>query len=207
MTGKKPTAGIVLAAGMSRRFGKPKQLEKLRGKPILDWTLEACFNSQLERIFLVLGHYHQEIVDSLPDKIRHPRLTVVINQNYHKGQSTSLKAGIVEIGDTFKSAMFILGDQPMINSSELNLMLSKYWVSGKNICVPFYRNVRGNPTIFSRLFYDDICSISGDVGARKIIMDHPNEVLWIELKRPSFFHDIDNEKDLEEAELILKGSK
>ena len=56
MTRKKPTAGIVLAAGMSSRFGRPKQLMELGGKTVLEWTLSACLDSRLESIYLILGY-------------------------------------------------------------------------------------------------------------------------------------------------------
>jgi len=167
---KKPTAGIVLAAGMSTRFGRPKQLLNLRGKTVPERTLDACLDSKLERIYLVLGYKHQEI------------------------------------RDTFSSAMFILDDQPFIDSSTLNVLLERYWASDKKIGVPFFQKTRGNPTIFSKKFYDDICSIEGDSGARKIIAQYPDQVLKIEVKHSSFFHDIDTEHDFETAQSIFNSS-
>jgi molybdenum cofactor cytidylyltransferase len=203
---KKPTAGIVLAAGMSTRFGRPKQLLNLRGKTVLERTLDACLDSKLERIYLVLGYKHQEIIDVIFDKIDHQDMKIIINRDFQNGQSTSLRAGILEIRDTFSSAMFILGDQPFIDSSTLNVLLERYWASDKKIGAPFFQKTRGNPTIFSKKFYDDICSIEGDIGARKIIAHYPDQVLKIEVKRASFFHDIDTEHDFETAQSIFNSS-
>lgn len=206
MENKKPTAGIVLAAGMSKRLGRPKQLLNLGGKPVLERTLDACLGSRLERIYLILGYKHKEILAAISAKADHQNLRVIINRDYTKGQSASLRAGISEIRDTFASAMFVLGDQPLIDSSTLNLLLEHYWASDKNICAPFYKKKRGNPTIFSRMFYDEISRITGDTGARGIIENNPEQVLKIEVKRASFFHDIDTRNDYQTANSFLNPS-
>jgi molybdenum cofactor cytidylyltransferase len=99
--------------------------------------------------------------------------------------------------------MFILGDQPFIDSPTINHLLERFWVSGKNICVPFYQKKRGNPVIFSTLFYDKINSIKGDIGARGIIEDHPGHILSVPVKRLSFFHDIDTQRDFEKAQAFI----
>lgn len=203
MVRKKPTAGIVLAAGMSSRFGRPKQLMALGGKTVLEWILSACLDSRLESIYLILGYAYQEIKKTISEKIKDPRLNILVNQNYRKGQSTSLQTGIREIRNTHPSAMFILGDQPFIDSKTINHLLACFWASEKNICVPFFQKKRGNPVIFNALFYDKINNIRGDIGARGIIEDHPDHILRVPVMRPSFFHDIDTKKDFEKAQSLI----
>jgi len=198
MDNKTPTAGIVLAAGTSSRFGKIKQLQTIKGKPLIEWVLDACLGSQLERVFLVLGYKHKEILRVLAGKIRHTGLDIVINPDYGKGQSTSLRAGIKAVKDDFPSAMFVLGDQPLIDAQTLNLLIKRFRSSEKNICVPFYDDKRGNPVIFSNKYYAGISGIQGDEGARRIIDNNPDQVLRVVLSRPSFFYDVDIPEDLEQ---------
>lgn len=204
MVRKKPTAGIVLAAGMSSRFGEPKQLLELGGMPVLDWTLKACLESQLDSIYLILGYKHREISSGISEKIRCSLRNIIVNKHYRKGQSTSLQAGMLAIRDTYPSAMFILGDQPLIDHSTINHLLECFWASEKNICVPFYQKKRGNPVIFSDLFYDKINNIKGDIGARRIIEDHPDHILSVPVKRLSFFQDIDTRKDFEKLQALIE---
>lgn len=203
MARKKPTAGIVLAAGMSLRFGRAKQLMELGGKTVLEWTLSTCLDSQLDSIYLILGYAYKEIKETISEMIKHPRLNILVNPNYKKGQSTSLQTGISEIRDTHPSAMFILGDQPFIDSTTINHLLECFWASEKNICVPYSQKRRGNPVVFNALFYDKINSIRGDIGARGIIENHPDHVLRVPVARPSFFHDIDTKKDFEKAQSLI----
>jgi molybdenum cofactor cytidylyltransferase len=197
MNPKKPTAGIILAAGISKRFGKPKQLVKFKGKYLIEWVLDAALNSCLDKIILVLGHAHQRILDAVGEKAHTPFLQVVINPNFRKGQGSSLQVGFSKTRQTFPSVMFLLGDQPMVTSETIDRLLEAFWQSSKDICVPVYKGKRGTPTLFGRRMYDRFESIQGDMGARKIIQAHPDRILEVELNDPLCFFDIDTEKDIE----------
>jgi len=204
---KKPTAGIILAAGVSQRFGQPKQLLKLGGKCVIEWVLDASLTSRLESIFLVLGYRYQSILKALGAKANHPRIQVVINNRYRQGQSSSLRTGIFQISKIFPSAMFLLGDQPMVDSRTIDRLLEQFWFSKKNICVPIYQNERGNPTIFSRKYYDQIQNIKGDIGARQLIEDNPAQVLEVKVENPLCFFDIDTEEDFKKIQSLVVKSR
>ena len=197
MSPQPQTAGIILAAGASTRFGQPKQLIKLKGKYLVEWVLDAALNSRLQTVALVLGHEHQKIKAALGAKGRHPKLAIVFNHNYHEGQSTSLKAGLAHLSQAFSSVMYLLADQPMINSGTINYLLDEFHASAKDICVPVVEGRRGNPAIFRRSVYEDIMKIKGDIGARDIIEKNAELVLLAEIKDPLCFFDIDTPEDLE----------
>lgn len=196
MPHQKHTAGIILAAGMSERFGRPKQLLKLRNKYLLEWVLDAALASGLDKVVLVLGYEHQKIIQALGSKSNHPRLQVVINHRYQEGQGRSLQAGLSIFQKAFCSVMFLLGDQPLLQSGTIDYLLESYWKSEKKICVPVYRKKRGNPTIFSRAMYCKLMAIEGDIGARNIIFENPELVLSVEVDDPAGFVDIDSPEDL-----------
>ena len=204
MSRKKPTAGIILAAGESVRFGKPKQLLKINDKYLIEQVIDAALGSQLEMILLVLGHKHQTIVTALGEKARHPDLQVVINHNYKRGQSTSLQTGVKKIQDKFPAVMFLLGDQPMLDSETIDMLLEQFWSSDKDICVPVFEGKRGNPVIFNQKFFDHVVNITGDIGAREIIKNHPENVVEVEIKNPICFIDIDTESDFHKLQALLK---
>jgi len=204
MPHKNQTAGIILAAGMSQRFGRPKQLLKLNNKYLLEWVLDAALASRLDRVVLVLGHEHQKIIQALGPKATHPRLQVVTNPRYQEGQSSSLQAGLLEIQVRSSSVMFLLGDQPLLKTATIDLMLDRFRHSKKDICVPVWRGKRGNPTIFSRAMYCNLMAIEGDIGARQIIRANPERVLSIKMDDPQCFFDIDSPKDYEDVQRLLK---
>jgi molybdenum cofactor cytidylyltransferase len=198
-----PTAGIILAAGLSARFGRPKQLLKLKNKHLIEWVLDSALMSQLQNVVLVLGHKYREILRILGTRTSHPRLEVVINHRYLEGQSRSLRAGLSKVRHTHSSVMFLLADQPLLASKTIDRMLDKFWKSEKDIGVPVCRGKRGNPTIFNRIMYEQLLAIKGDTGARDIIRSNPSRVLQIEIDDPLCFFDVDSEKDFTHLQDLL----
>jgi molybdenum cofactor cytidylyltransferase len=203
----KPTAGIILAAGASTRSGEPKQLLRLKGKCLLEWVLDAAFNSELDRIVLVLGYAHQKILQALGKKSQHAKLLVAINPQYEKGQSLSLHIGLSQVKNDYAAVMFLLGDQPMLKAATINVLLEKFWAAEKDICVPICQGKRKTPSIFRRCFYTQLMGIKGDMGARQLIDDNPDRVLAVEMDNPICFFDIDTQHDFESLKKKLKNSK
>lgn len=203
MSSQTQTAGIILAAGASVRFGQLKQLIRLRGKYLVEWVLDAALKSRLDLVVLVLGHEYQSIRQALGAKGRHPQVEVVINHKYHEGQSSSLKAGLVSVRKAFSSVMYLLADQPMINSNTIDLLLDQFHGSGREICVPVFEGQRGNPTIFKRSIYEEIMMIDGDIGARDIISKNADRVLYAKIKDPLCFFDIDSPEDLKKLQDLM----
>jgi molybdenum cofactor cytidylyltransferase len=198
-----PTAGIILAAGESSRFGQPKQLVELHGRMLVAWVLDAALASHLETVVLVLGRDHQKIGDALGQRVCHPKLELVFNPRYHEGQSTSLTAGLFRIHDRFPAVMFLLGDQPLVDTATINRLLEKFRYSDKTICVPVHRGQRGNPALFGRSHYEELARLSGDKGARDIIAARPGQILEVPIADPSLFLDIDTQADVENVSRLL----
>jgi molybdenum cofactor cytidylyltransferase len=197
MSPKKLIAGVILAAGMSQRFGQPKQLLRLKNKYLLEWVLDAALTARLQTVVLVLGHKHQTILQALGSMASHPRLQIVINHRYAEGQSQSLKAGLLKVHKTHSAVMFLLGDQPLLRSDTIDDLLERFWHSDKDMGVPLYRGKRGNPTLFRRTMYCKLIALQGDIGAREIIRANPARVQFMEVDDPLCFLDIDSPKDFE----------
>jgi molybdenum cofactor cytidylyltransferase len=176
----------------------------LNGKPMIAWVVDACLNSRLDKIVVVLGDNASQITSGLSAKYGNRRITTIINPQYREGMSRSLRAGLLKVMRTFPSVMFLLGDQPLVDLNLIDRLLTGFWKSEKDICVPVHMGRRGNPTLFSRRFYDQLLKVSGDTGAREIIRAHPKAVLSIEIEDSLPFFDIDTETDMETLRTILK---
>ncbi len=206
MSSKKPTAGIILAAGVSKRFGTSKQLIRLSNGYMIEYVIRASLASELNKVSVILGHHHKEILKALSENNKSfpsNQLEFLINPQYRQGMSSSIRAGLTSIKNTFGSVMFLLGDQPLVDSGLINLMLKQYYRSDKNICVPAYKGKRGNPTIFSHEYFSLLENVKGDSGGKDIIMAHPDDILTIETDSPACIFDIDTLGDLEELKTIV----
>lgn len=193
---KHPTAGIVLAAGMSTRLGRPKQLIKAGGEFLLSRVIHAALASELERIVLVLGYKAEMIVEALGQKLEHGKLRLVINERFRAGMSTSLQAGLCAVENQFSSIMVLLGDMPLVDADTINDLLHRFWASDKSICAPISHGKRGHPVCFGRKIFPSIMRISGDIGARDILKRNINDVLFIEAENTDVFVDVDDESDI-----------
>ena len=189
------TAGLVLAAGESSRFGAPKQLIKVAGEPLLLRVVRAALASTLDKTLLVLGFRAEKIIRKLGDVLANPKLSVVTNENYQMGMATSIRLGIAEIDESFDAAMIILGDFPLLNPSIIDGVLRAYQASEKGICLPLRDGRWGHPICLSRRYFNALRQIEGDIGAREIIRKNWSDVYLFTAAEDGCFFDLDTKED------------
>ncbi len=151
-------AAIVLAAGESKRFGQPKQLL------LLDRVLENVRGAKFDEVIVVLGAHATDVLREVD--LRGARL--VINDNFADGMSTSLQAGLRATREGTEAAMIVLGDQPYIRSSTLDLLIDEFRRVRPDALVPVHRGQRGNPVIIAASTFPAAMELRGDVGFRAI---------------------------------------
>jgi molybdenum cofactor cytidylyltransferase len=200
---KQPTAGVILAAGESTRFGSPKQLLMLRGRLLLEWILDAAVASELDRVVLVLGSRRHEVLAALGAKAGHPKLQVVFNPHFQAGLSSSLVAGLQAVEREHPSVMFLLGDQPLLEADAINRLLAAFRRSKKPICAAACGGRRRNPVLFARSLYPSLLSLTGDTGAREVISARRHDLLTVEFDDERMFMDIDTAADADAMARLL----
>src|SRR5260370_36990234 len=101
-------AAIVLAAGMSRRMGTPKQLLRLGGKSLLERALDNVRGSNVDEIVLDLGAADDEVRKQLvTDGLRD-----VLNPDFQQGMATSLRKRLAAVSLPYEGALIVRADQP-----------------------------------------------------------------------------------------------
>jgi molybdenum cofactor cytidylyltransferase len=198
MTDKKNirTAGLILAAGESSRFGELKQLASVGGEPLLARIVRAALSSALDKTILVLGFSAERIIRQLGNALANPKLSVVTNEDYKAGMARSISAGMAQVDDSFDSAMIILADFPLLNSHIIDQVLQAYRTSGKGICLPVRDNRWGHPICISRRYFDSLIQLEGDIGAREIIKRNRSDVYPFHIPENGCFFDVDTQQDM-----------
>jgi molybdenum cofactor cytidylyltransferase len=189
-------SAIVLAAGESKRMGQIKQLLPWQGKTILESVLDNLLNSKVDEVILVLGHQAELIRRRVPAH----RITIVINPDYKKGMSTSIRQGLMALDEKTEAFLVVLGDQPGISTEILNQLINEFQRarSKKKIILPTYHASRGHPVLFDIQYKKEALKLKGDVGCRRILEDHPEDILEIEMDTAAILDDLDTPEDYQE---------
>lgn len=169
-------AGVILAAGSSRRFGGIKQLLPWRDKNLVNTVIQTARLSGLDPLVVVLGSDADLIRATIDDDC----VGVVINRDWEMGQSTSLKAGLRAIGSPVRGALFLLADQPQMSVNLVTSIVEEGLRTNK-VIVPVVDDRRGNPVYFPEACFDRFDQLEGDIGGRQIISTCPHTTLqWLD---------------------------
>ena len=193
-------AGIVLAAGTSRRLGRPKQLLPLGGKPLLDWVLDAMRGAGLGRVVLVLGHD----AEAIRSAANLEGVDVAFNARYAEGMSTSLQAGLAAMGPDVEGAVVATGDQPFIGAALIADLVAERQRTGKAMVATDYGAYQGPPMYLGREVWPLAAAIRGDQGARALLGSRPDLMGTIRVADPVPGLDVDTEEAYAEAVAFLK---
>ncbi len=186
-------SAIVLAAGEGRRFGGTKQLERLRGKPLVQYAVDAATAAGVDEIVVVVGHDAERVRDAmqLPAGAR-----IAENDRYAEGQSTSLAAGLRSLDAASDAAIVLLADQPSIRARHVRTLIDAYDEAAREpgILRIAFRDGPG-PTLLARSVWEEATSLTGDTGARALSDADPGRVRWVAVDEDAP-PDVDRPEDL-----------
>jgi molybdenum cofactor cytidylyltransferase len=138
---------IVLAAGLSERFGSPKALVTIQGLTAIELLQHKLMSTCCDEIIIVLGAFSQQL---LPYVLNHKRIRVVYNKDYKFGQTSSFQAGLKSISTSTERALLLPVDCPFIQHSTINKVCQDPLTLSSDILIPTYQYRRGHPPVFSK---------------------------------------------------------
>lgn len=186
-------SAILLAAGESRRMGQPKQLLEWQGKPLLLHVLENLIRSSADEIILVLGREAKKIRKSLPEF----PIKIVVNPDYQTGMASSLRQGLLAMDPGSEAFLVLLADQPGIGPEMIDRVIRGFRQAdpSRGIVRPVYRGLPGHPVLIGARYLQEALQLHGDVGARRILMNHPEDILEIEVDQDAVLMDMDTPEE------------
>ena len=186
---------ILLAAGNSSRMGTAKQLLSYQGKTLLDRTIDTALKVfDRDHIILVLGADHNEIAS----KIENKNIQISINDDWQSGMASSIKVGLEALIKQFpdmEQCFISVCDQPYLTSDIFTEMFQLKENSNKEIIAARYSDTIGVPALFSKKYFEVLMELSGEQGAKKIILQNMEDVETFEFEKGAI--DIDTKVDYE----------
>jgi len=174
-------------------MGKTKQLLPFRGSTLLGRVMENAAASDLHELIAVLGHDADRIMKSLDFS----GMKTVINEEYSKGQSTSLIKGLEALSPSSAGALFLLADQPLVTPDIINCLIKAFQTLETRLVIPFYQGRRGNPVMVARSLFPRLLSLSSDTGPRVIFDEYKDSILKVDVETDAVLVDVDTVQDYE----------
>lgn len=189
----KQVSAVILAAGGSTRFGRPKQLLDWDGVPLVAHVTDVALSAGLTPVIVVLGCQAQATRSALGTR----SVRTVINWRWEEGLSTSVKSGLAALPPTTEATIFLQCDQPLVTTDLLRLLAARFKESDAPIVHPTHAGQRSTPVLFARPLFPELATVSGDEGGRKLITRHSKDVATVEVADPDILADVDTPADYE----------
>lgn len=185
-------SAIVLAAGAGSRFGGGKLLAQLVDRPLIEATFENLRDAPVDEIIAVVG----ADAEKLREVCERYGARTVENEEWERGQSTSVLAGLRACGEGARAAVVLLGDQPFVGSGAVERLVAAF-DEGAKIAAATYAGERRNPVLFSRETWPLLeAELAGDEGARSVLRRHPGLVVEVPCDGVGDPADVDTREDL-----------
>ena len=190
-------SSILLAAGQSKRMqGENKLLKKYKKKYLINHILKSLIKSKVNKIIIVLGYENKKIKKIA---LKSKKIIFVVNSQYLKGISTSIKCGLKKISKKNIGFLIAHADMPLVSKTILNVLCSALKNKNEEIFIPVYKKIIGNPLAFKYSMIKSLKRIKGDRGAKKLIRSNKSKIKLMKMKSKSILIDFDQLKDFPSA--------
>ena len=187
-----PVAGIVLAAGMSTRFGDTKQVLPWQDTNIVAHSVRTALDAGLFPIIVVLGYEAEAVEKALAGM----PVRRVFNPEFKAGQSSSIRRGLDALPPGTGAALFILADQPLVTAATMRKIVEAHRRTFAKACVPECEGERGNPVLFDKALFGELRDLRGDTGGRVLLEKYRDSVVRVPANKEVLL-DIDTPEDYE----------
>jgi molybdenum cofactor cytidylyltransferase len=185
-------AAVILAAGMSRRMGRPKMTLPWGDNTVIGQVVRVLHQAGVGEIVVVTGGERMEVekcLAGLPAR-------AVYNPRYELDQMVlSLQVGLAALGPSIQAALVALGDQPQIQPEVTRLVMDGYAETRAALVIPSYQMHRGHPWLIDRSLWPEIMALEGTQTMRDVINSHALQIRYLEVQTDTILRDLDTPQD------------
>ncbi len=185
-------AVLILAAGLSRRLGQPKQLLLKNGKPLIRHVAELAISLNPQCVMVVANHTVEisSLLEDLP-------IQLVFNAQAATGMASSLQTGARCLKNHHGPVLIVGIDQPLLDSAYLQQLVQQNIQYPDMNIVSQYSDTIGIPAIVQPELLQQSERLAGDSGLKKLLMQQPEKL--IKMPAPQLAFDIDTPEALQHA--------
>ena len=200
-------SAILLGAGESKRM-KMNKLSLPWGR---ETVFEHCFNtllrSKVREIIVVLNKQNEEMKDWFDKRSAGTtkKVKVTVNPRYRRGMSTSIHKGLEVMDPRSEGILISLGDQPLLRTRTINVILRAFQQRREGIVVPSFKGMKGHPVIFHRMFRKELLRLRGDTGGKPILLRYSKQIKTIPVRSEGIIKDIDTREAYQQALRMKRG--
>lgn len=187
---------IVLAAGVSSRFGSAKQRVRIGDRPLLSLVAGRAAEVVGQALIVVLGARAAELAPLL----KHSPGSVIVNRRWREGLASSIRTGVGRLPPSCAGVMLVLADQARVTAEDLRRLAGAWRRQPLAVAAAQYGATVGAPAIFPQHVFGELRELRGDSGARALLKRHDDRLVKVPM--PSAAYDLDTPDDL----LEINGS-
>lgn len=183
---------ILLAAGDSKRFHGNKLLHDFQGKPMYRHVVDEVegLGDEVFAENLVVTQY-----EAIETDLRNAGYTVIHNEHSDWGISYSIRLALDYLKDKKGACCFAVCDQPWLKGETIRQLADGWKMSGKGIGALSHEGHSGNPVIFTEKYREELAALTGDVGGKRVLKRHEDDVYLLEVSGGEQLRDIDVRED------------
>lgn len=178
---------VILAAGGSRRLGRPKQLLTIDGETLIARTARLVAATRPGKTVAILGAHAERMCGHLAGAM------AVFNPDWDTGMASSLHAAADALAGRTNPVLIVLVDQLALDEAHLSRLLTAH--DGSRDTVTAYGDTMGIPAVLRAATLMRATSLEGDTGFRALWQATAPQTV----RADAFTDDLDTEADVARA--------
>ena len=171
-------------------MGSPKALLKIGDETFAECVARKAKEAGIQSIYLVTGRDQEEIKKHLPSDFY-----FVKNEDYIRGQISSLQKGIQQVPDETAAVLVWPVDQPLIQEETIRHLIETYQRTQRALTIPMYQLKKGHPVIYSKRAMKSALKLTSQQTGKDLQSLYVTETHLVEVDDPAILIDIDTPED------------
>ena len=188
---------IILAAGQSKRMGRPKMLLPWGKSTIIEHVISTFLQAGIEDVIVVTGGAREQV----EGRISQYPVRTIHNKDYAAGEMlSSIQCALGAMPTGTQAALIGLGDQPQVQERTVRLICEQYQAGQPSLVVPSFQMRRGHPWLVARPLWSEIQALKPPASTRDFLTGHAHDIQYVNVDTQSILADLDTPEDYEEAQ-------